>query len=249
MRRTPLRARRPGRASALALAAAAVLGSERADAGPPLVTDDPRTIGTGRVQTIGAVDLIRSGGSTSVAPTLDLTFGLLEGLDATLVANPLLEIDGGRTELSEVVEAGVKWRPIRANGWRASFTPALGASFEGRTRFTVTLPVQVEYEVRSDLLVGAEAGWIGIPHRANDWRTGSYAAWGLATRLTLLAEVWGTGTVTGEEAVAAAGAGCDWEFRPRLHLIASGGTGLASHGTSRIDGYGYAGVQWTFTAW
>ena len=240
------RSRRPACVVAVATALAPVLCL----AGPPLVSDDPHTVGPGQVELILAVDALDQGPDTSVGPTLDLTLGLLEGLDATLVATPAWELQrGSSSSNSEFVEAGMKWQPIMTSRWSASFTPALGTTIAERTEFAIVLPLQVEYTGWRNFGLGADGAFIPIAGGADAWRAGGYATWQAHPTLALLSEVWASGLATSQESIVGVVGGVDWTSPLGLHLLAAGGTGVHSEAVRRLDWNVYVGVLWAFAVW
>ena len=78
-------------------------------------------------------------------PMVDLTLGLIEGLDATFIGAPVFAVDSGSADQTESIEAGFKWRGLATDSWRACFSPALGVVFEDGSDLSVLLPAQVEY--------------------------------------------------------------------------------------------------------
>lgn len=232
------------------LAATIVLGSCPSLAGPPLVLDDPHTVGAGQVELIVAVEALDQGRETRVGPTLDVTLGVFEGLDATLVVTPFWEFRRGMsTRVSEFVEAGIKWQPVMTSSWNVSFSPALATTIAGKTELEFALPVQIEYAVSDDFALGVDAAFSPVAGGADAWGAGSYATWQSLTTLALLAEVWASGTASGRESMVGLGGGIDWEAPSGLHVFAAAGTGVASEGVRRVDWYSYLGVLWAFEAW
>lgn len=81
---------RPTSLVALAQAAAHTLGWPPAIAlaGPPLIADDPNTIGAGNAQPIFATSMLNRRDQTIVrGPLLDMTIGAVDSLDVTLVVS------------------------------------------------------------------------------------------------------------------------------------------------------------------
>ena len=246
----PRRVGRDARSVALGLAMLLSLASASALAGPPLVSDDPHTVGAGRVELILAVDALDQGRSTSVGPVLDLTLGLVEALDATLVVMPVSELrPSGSTVTSEFVEVGLKWQPLLTERWNAAFTPAFATTVTGQTRFDLILPVQLEVALPGDVAVGGDGGFTFHLDEADAWRAGVYANWQALPRLALLGELWSNGLASRRETLSGIGGGFDWQGPFGLHLMAAGGTGIVSDRVQRIDWYGYLGLFWAFDAW
>jgi hypothetical protein len=206
-----------------------------ASAGPPLLSDDPHTIGAGSMETIVALEALgRSPAAAIGAPLLDWTLGLSRDVDATVVGSPVIERHrGGSWRTSSFLEVGVKWQPLRTPGWNASFSPAFELLTAARSSSAVALPVQLEAQ-RGPALAGVDVGYIAVSRGADRWRAGAYAGFELARDLTALAEVWSTGTPASNTSDVALGLGFDWRTPLGFHVLASAGTGLASRGAPRL---------------
>ena len=69
-----------------------------ARAGPPLIADDPNTVGPGVVQPIFTVSALNQGDETLVrGPIADVTIGLVDSLDAIVVASLVSLHDASET--------------------------------------------------------------------------------------------------------------------------------------------------------
>jgi hypothetical protein len=221
-----------------------------ADAGPPLVSDDPHTVGPSVVEAILAVEAVGIDDSVAMAaPVLDLTIGLLDGLDGTLVAAPLFDdVSGSSSDASELIEVGFKWQPLMTDSWNASFSPVVVVEGLGDRRVGGAFPLQVEF-ARDSWVVGIDGGYVLFSEGSDLWHGSTYAGWSTAAGPRLLAEIWSAGTANEQQGEVGAGLGIEWPLPLSLTLLASGGTEIASWGTPRVDWYSYVGVKWTFNAW
>ena len=234
----------------LALGIATVGLVPASHAGPPLISDDPNTIGPGRAELIIAADVFDQGSLTTIAPTLDLTVGLVDRLDATLVVTQGFDIDTRNpTRSSQFVEAGIKWQSLNTRGFGASFSPAVGTSITEETRAKIAFPLQLGYTGFEALGFGVDAAIIVVPDSGDTWRAGGYATLQTSPTLTFLTEVWSQGMPSAGEAIAGVGGGFDWETPLYVHILAAAGTGIASRNSQRVDWYSYLGLQWAFHAW
>lgn len=222
----------------------------RANAGPPLISDDPHTIGPGAVEAIIALEAFRLDEATSIAaPLLDLTVGLIEKLDATLVAAPLFEdVGGSSTSSSEFIEAGIKWQPLRTERWNASASPVVivGDQIDGRVGFALPLQVEVSFDA---VAIGIDSGFALFVDGSDGWHGNLYSTWSFPEGPTLMAEVWSAGRADRQQGEVATGLGIEWPAPHGLSFLGSAGAGIATWGSPRLDWYGYVGVKWAFRAW
>ena len=172
----------------------AVLVPNGATAGPPLVSDDPSTIGRGRVEALLA---IRGSGDfrTNVvaAPVVDVTLGLAEGLDFVVVGEPVFVADSladpsNRWSTSASIEGGFKWRLLAGDHFSASFTPVIGVDVLSAEKLFVRFPVQVEARF-GRFAVGVDGGWQVVRHGLDGWNASIYGSWQTTPKLALMAEL------------------------------------------------------------
>jgi hypothetical protein len=234
---------------ALVLPLLDLLGTVPASAGPPLISDDPGTIGPGRVEYITAV---QSGGQRDVdlieGPVADLTVGLFDGLDFVLTASPAFVLEStDPTRTATNVASGVKWRPVKTDHWVAAVTPVIGLNVLSGENVFFSLPVQIEYR-NGRAAVGVDAGYAFIRKDVDAWRTSVYATWQATPSLLLEAELWGNNS-PGLDGEYGTGIGMDWTFRPGVALLAMAGTGITSEDGNRVEWVGYLGVRLAFPLW
>lgn len=235
-------------ASRVSMTIALLVGAPLANAGPPLFSDDPHTVGRGVFQGIVALEGISLGQSSVLgAPNVDLTLGLLDGLDLTLLGVPLFEVEGPGT-VPDFLEVGFKWQFVKGPRWNLSFSPALGVTFASQADFAVVLPIQAELS-HGLFAFGVDGGYLVVPNGGDLWRANVYGTWQAAEPLWLMAEVWSVGSVPGLGADIGTSVGIDWALPHGLDALAAVGTGLASPGAlQRITWTFYAGLQWTWQA-
>jgi hypothetical protein len=244
------RATRSRRAGSLRLLLLVSLWAAPVDAGPPMLSDDPHTVGPGRVELIVATSGLGFGDSaTLLAPVADLTLGVVTGVDITALVSPVFTFSQGMTtEATGGVTLGVKWQPIRGEHWNASFTPTGALNMPRIGTSTLLLPVQVEY-ARQAFAVGADGGYIVGFDDPDLWFAALYGTWAASDSLTLLAEIWGgqkTGTVASEAGLTF---GLDWKTPKGMHLLTSLGPGLVWRGDRQVRWHFYVGLQWDFALW
>jgi len=221
-----------------------------ARAGPPLISDDPHTIGPGRVEWITAT---QSAGQPTVdvieAPLIDVTVGLLRGLDFVVTGAPAFIIesqDDGRTQGN--ISAGFKWQPVDTPAWAVSLTPVAGVNVLSGDNPFFTLPLQVEYAF-GRAAIGVDGVYSFVHADRNTWQVSTYGTWQATPSLLLLAELWALDAPAVGARDFGAGAGIEWNFLDGLSLLAMAGTGITSRESERVEWVGYLGVLWAFGLW
>lgn len=182
------------------------------------------------------------------APVVDLTVGLLVGLDFVVVGTPTFVVEAGEeTHTEGNFNAGVKWRPVVTDHWAAAITPVLGLNVLSSENVFFYLPAQVEYRFGRGA-VGVDVGYEFVRNARDIWTTAVYATWRATPSLLVLAEVWGMSR-PGVDGEYGGGVGIDWTFRPGLAVLAMAGTGFGSREGPRVEWVGYLGVRWAFALW
>jgi len=233
-----------------------------AHAGPPLVADDPHTVGPGVVQPIFAVSTFVQGDEALLrGPTADLTIGLVDSLDATVVASLANRHNASQDPewtFGGLFAVGAKWEFLRRDRGSLAFSPALLLDTQHPREPAGLLPIQGELTIGGGkAAIGFDAGYIPVRSDAHEWFAAVYANWTATARLNLLGEVWvlsfgalgatDSGTAVATDVGASLGIDCGI-IGNELRLLASFGTGLVSVGAPRVDLRAYLGTQHTFGA-
>jgi hypothetical protein len=221
-----------------------------ASAGPPMINDDPHTVGAGHVEVIVAASAGEQADVIALpAPLFDVTIGVLDGLDLAFVASPVFVFEAAMPVERDVsLSLGMKWQPIRGEGFNAAFTPTVALNVATRKEVGIIVPVQIEYAFE-DVAIGADLGYGAILNAADQWHAGTYVATETFEGLTLMAELWAFGRTGHSGTWFGMGVGFDWEMVRGWHLLASGGTGIAAIDAERVAWQAYLGVLWRFSAW
>lgn len=231
-----------------------------ARAGPPLLADDPNTVGPGVVQPIFAVSTFAKGDETLVlGPTADVTIGLVDSLDATVIATlaSLHDATGDpRWTMKGLFAVGVKWEFFRRERGSLCFSPAFVINTDASRRPAGLLPMQGELDLRQGkAAIGFDIGYVVQRNQAHEWFVALYATWAATRRLNVLGEVWAvsfgqTGPVeTGEPIGTDFGTSVGIDYGiigNKFRLLVALGTGIASVGASRVDVRAYLGTQHDF---
>jgi hypothetical protein len=231
-----------------------------AHVGPPLIADDPNTVGPGVVQPIFAVSAFSQGDETLVlGPTADVTIRLVDSLDATLIATlaSLHDVTGNpRWTLSGLLAMGAKWEFFRRKRGSLCFSPAFVIDTAEPKRSGILLPVQGELAVgRGKAVVGFDVGYVVQQRQGHQWFVALCMNWTATRRLNVLGELWAvsfgqTGpTELGEPIGTDFGTSIGIDYGiigNELRLLAAVGTGIVSLSAGRIDIRAYLGTQFTF---
>ena len=221
-----------------------------AQAGPPLLSDDPHTVGAGNVEAILSASGVGDRESSDVAaPVVDLTLGVFEGVDLALLGGPIFTVGGDvPTETTGTLEVGIKWQPLRGERWNASFTPtaALNALVLGDSN--LILPVQIEY-AWSKAWLGLDGGYVVDADDPDGWFVAVPAGLAATAELALVGEVFFGQATRNGPSTGGFSLGLDWNPRPPFHLLIGAGPGFTLSGDDPARWYGYVGVQWDSSLW
>lgn len=238
---------------ASAMTAAVSWLARPAMAGPPLIADDPNTVGPSVVQPIFAVSFFGRDELTLVqGPIIDLTVGLVDSLDATLVASFAISQDNASDPpLIEggVLTPGLKWQFLRTDRGSLAFSPALTVDVGLPDVLFGLLPVQGELSIgKRGSVVGFDVGYLPVRRRTDGWFVAFYGAYATTPDLKVLFEIWGIspGPLVGVAVDIGGSVGIDYGISGQaVRLLASLSTGFASIGLPRVDLRAYLGIQYT----
>ena len=226
-----------------------------ASAGPPLIADDPNTIGAGNAQPIFATVVLNRRDQTLVrGPVLDLTVGAVDSLDVTLVVS----LNSLHQETAEptwqwlgVITPGIKWELFRRDRGSLCLSPAFSVGTRDPGSPALLLPLQGEIGVgEGSVRLGFDVGYVSVWRGPEEWFAAFYGQVAVTKRLTFQGEIWSLGTTTGRAASLGLSVGVTYlvfdETRKTLELITAVSPGLASFNESRLDLRAYFGFQYTF---
>jgi hypothetical protein len=236
----------------LLLGLAVALPPSAALAGPPLIADDPNTIGAGNVLPIISASVLDEGAEIVMeAPILDLTVGIVESLDFTLLT-PILSRRSPPAEpqwsTTTLFAPGLKWQFFKTKRGSLCISPAFYINAGEISRSFALLPLQGELRLgrQRRAVIGFDIGyqpWLDATH---GWFVAPYASHTLNPKLDVLFELWclglGSTARTGGSMGINAGT-ADGDIR----ALAAIGTGFVSFGAARVDVRAYLGVQYMFS--
>jgi hypothetical protein len=228
-----------------------------ASAGPPLLGDDPHTVGAGQMELITALVPVGFDGTVQwSAPVLDVTLGLFDQLDFALSGAPVFEEgEPARGGLS----MGFKWQPIRGEHINAAFGPHLDLTFSDgddpvnprlgiAAQTAIVLPVQLEYQ-HGRWAVGTDLGYTVIVDQDDGWLAALYGSVRVLDPLVLVAEFGAAPTSSGQGTNLVLTGGIDWATPFGFNALV-GGTGVIHTTSNEPRGWrAYVGMQWLFTVW
>jgi hypothetical protein len=235
-----------------ALACGAAAGAH-GDAGPPYLTNDPGTPGSGNWEiNLGAAPTVQSGTRSWQLPQLDFNFGLGERIQLTyeipyVVQNRDGEAAGGGWSNAY---PGLKWRFFDQGegGWQISTFPQFetaASSLSQRRGIAAAgsrllLPVEVAKDV-GPISLDFEAGYYvqGAPERI----VGFVAGRKLTPRLELDAELYNDHLLGASPDVTTLDVGGRFRLHRGFILLFMAGRSLAGNGPGQTEFMGYLGVQ------
>lgn len=225
-----------------------------AQGGPPMITDDPGTPGSGKWENNFAIAFEHRPDETSFdLPSIDLNYGLGEHIQLTLQTAPVLLKRSGHGAVSGLggTEAAVKWRFFdeEQSGIDVSMFPRIifnvtqssvrrGLAEDG-TRFQI--PFQLAKTIgrwKADLELGALVSTVG----RSEWLYGVVGAFDLTKTTGLMAELHGTSRTNFDRDVLALNFGVRHALTERQILIVSLGHEVRSADEPRAL-IGYFGMQ------
>jgi hypothetical protein len=228
-----------------------------AQGGPPMITDDPGTPGSGKWENNVAFAFEHRSGETSYdVPALDLNYGVGEHIQLTLQTGPVVFKQDGRGAVGGLggTETAVKWRFFdeESAGVDMSMFPRIifnitessarrGLSDPG-TRFQIPFQVARSFgRFHADAEVGPLVSTVG----RSEWLYGVVGGFDLTKTTGLMAELNGTGRTNFTEQTLILNFGLRHELDKTHILIVSLGHEIHSPDAS-LALIGYFGVQLLF---
>lgn len=228
--------------------------SANALAGPPLISDDPNTIGPGNVQPIVSVSVFQAEDVTTVrAPLVDLTVGLVESLDMTLIAAVVHTRDGSVEPPwadRASIFPGLKWEFFITDRGSLAFSPAFNVNTSSPRRSFALLPFQGELSVgrRRRATVGFDAGYELVVDSSHRWFVAPYARYAASPKIHALFELWLLAEAFVDTVSLGGSVGIDYGIvGDAVRLIAALSPGFATFDGPRVDVRAYLGVQYIFS--
>ena len=226
-----------------------------ASAGPPLIADDPNTIGVGNAQPIFATIVLNRRNETVIrGPLLDLTVGVVDSLDVTLVVSfdsLHRETESPAWQWQGELTPGMKWEFFRRDRGSLCLSPAFAFGTKNPGSPLLLFPLQGELGVgQKTVRLGFDAGYVSRWRAPDAWFAAVYGQAGVTKHLTLQGEIFSSGIATGRATDLGISLGMTYLVFKRaqktLELIAAISPGLASFGQSRFNFRAYFGFQYTF---
>lgn len=220
-----------------------------AQAGPPMITNDPDTPGAG----VWEINLVAAGTRGSGqwdldAPDVDVNYGIGDRIQLSLHMPWAHRRSGGAWVAAEGdAEFGLRWRFMDQGRsgvamaiqpmWIQSFSPAARRRGLGAAHPEFVLPLQLAHRYLHGA-VGAELARHFIRGEADAWQAGVFGMVECRARWECLLEINGSG---GADAQTIVNLGARRELSPHVTLLGSLGKPVAGQGR---DGWQfYAGAQ------
>ncbi len=230
-----------------------------AQGGPPLLTDDPETPGSGNWEINAAFTVEKRSGETLFAtPLLDVNYGLGERhqLKFEIPWLVLTEADRGTKNGLGNSLVGWKWRMAdeKELGFAFSIYPQIefnnaGSSSADRGLVDkgtdILLPVEFAKEF-GPLGVNLEFGYSFRERHNDEWLYGLALSYALSDRLELLGEIHGTGAKELRHHELVFNLGARWKFSEHYVLLASVGRGVIAQAGDEPQLLSYFGIQFLF---
>jgi hypothetical protein len=228
-----------------------------AQGGPPMITDDPATVGNGNweINLLPSIEHTR-GGSAYEAPNIDLNYGVGKRIQLKYEVPYVVVKDAGSPARSGFGNSnvGMRYRFIdqAKYGFSMSTYPALefnnptnsvkhGLADPGRRFF---LPVEIAKDI-GDVTANVEVGRLFDQHGANSWEYGLIVGRDVSERLETLVEVHGSSSSDASERVMFLNVGSRIGMTDHLTLLVSGGRSFRNPIEGPVT-IGALGVQLTF---
>ena len=244
----------------LTIVAATILPATPAEAGPPFVTDDPETPDKGHFEINLAAQYTRfNGGSTADIPGLEVNFGVLSNLQATiLVPLGLSQVSGVGTNVGVGdIELELKYRFIDEDpsGWRPAVAIApqvnLPSGSEARGlgvgRATGFIPVWASKDIGRWTVFGGDGLNVNTgPNQKDWWFSGVGLLRELDPNWTVGGEVYYSSPDSiGRKNVLGFNLGLVYNINDTYHVLFSAGRNLVNaKDTNQFSTY--VGMQFTF---
>jgi hypothetical protein len=224
-----------------------------AQAGPPMVTDDPGTPGDGRLEiNLAALATRSSGGSDYELPLIDVNYGLGERVQLKLETPYEIDTSGGRRTGIGSGLVGVKWRFLDDgdDGWKVSTYPQIefnypivsstrnGLAARGVSYF---FPIELQRNF-GKLEFGVEGGrWL---HPGEDsWATGIVVGTQLSEECEVMAEVHDERLTTAARDELLVNVGTRVKLTQHFNLLLSAGRDVHNTIDQPADLLLYVGLQ------
>lgn len=229
-----------------------------AQAGPPLITDDPGTPGNGKWEINVAYSMEKSRLATQYeTPLLDMNYGIGDRIQLKFEF-PLLLLDepggGAKVGIDDSL-LGMKYRFLdeEGNGISASFYPQLSLNSSAKSvdenlvesGTNLFLPVELSRSF-GKLKLGMEVGYQFLQHDRNQWELGFSSGYPVTEKLEVVAELFGQGDAEfrrGNDLIFNFGA--RWSFSEHAGLLFAVGRSLYDRRDS-AQLLVYSGVQFRF---
>ena len=228
-----------------------------ANAGPPLLTDDPDTPGPNGWEINIAVTSEKVGDEWGFeTPLLDINYGVGERIQLKYEV-PLILVDpadrGTRAGPGNS-KIGVKWRFLdEEKAWldvstypqfefnHGSSSVDRGLAEDG---WSVLLPIELAHKF-GPLTIYSEVGYSLNERRSNEWLCGIAAEYEISERLSVMGELYGAADYRFRDDKLVSNLGLRWKYNKQISLLMAVGRSVKTSGQGEPDFSSYAALQLT----
>ena len=222
----------------LAVLAALACAQASADAGPPMITDDPMTPGDGHWEiNVATTSDHRAGETEYELPLLDINYGVGERIQLKFEIPYVIQTDGSTRKGAGDSLIGVKWRFFDSgeDGWQISTYPQAETAFRfgDSSENAITdsgvrylLPIEIQHSI-GPVGVNVEVGrWLRPGQQGDSWVSGVVLSHEFSKDFAVLAELHDEADLGfhHDELIFNVGAKYDWS--ERYSLLFSAGRDL-----------------------
>lgn len=242
----------------LFVALACAVGAAHAQAGPPMITDDPGVPGAGNWEVNVALTARHGAGAwEGEAPLLDINYGVGESIQLKYEVPWVVQREDGESARSGAGNSmiGVKWifHDGGEEGWTVSTYPQLefrnpgshsarrGLAEDGASFF---LPLEFERNLGS-VVVGGEVGHTFSSEGEDGWAAGIVLGKEVRQGAELMVELHGESASSLGRNETALNFGGRFTLSRHLALLASVGRDLHNGLEERASAFGYLALQVT----
>jgi hypothetical protein len=228
-----------------------------ANAGPPLLTDDPDTPGPNHWEINLAITTEKVGNEWGFeTPLLDLNYGVGERIQLKYEV-PFILVDredqGVRAGPANS-KVGVKWRFLdQEKAWldvstypqfefnHGSTSVNRGLAEDG---WAVLLPIELAHKFGA-LTIYSEVGYSLNQRRPNEWICGIAAEYEISERLSIMGELYGTADYRLRDDELVSNLGLRWKWNKQISILTSAGRSIGASGEGGTGFSSYFALQVT----
>lgn len=230
------------------------IGNIYAAGGPPMLTDDPETPGSGNLE----LNLAYKGEKRSAitryeTPIIDINYGVGDNVQLKIETAYVTLVPNGESHTEGVGNGkiGVKWRFyenstgdfLMSTYPQYTFVPIQKSHNNGIADMNQAcfLPIEISQKIGALALTG-EIGYFSIKGRRDEINYGAVAGYEIREHLELLAELYTNSDVKGQNTTRVANGGLKYWVSPNTSFLFSAGREVLTPEVSKATLF-YVGLQ------